>query len=1399
MAAEEVPLPDEMLPQREGELARLIQQALPTSKGNALGFLDGFMGMFGSKKAAPQPQGSAFPHPTRQPAQTEDITGNNRRKKGEEEELNAMGSRLKQMKTNFNEQEVTAQGYDSREAQSQTRSLGEKFGYAPQNDSNEDLGLTLAESIRRKISETAKPADEEDGPAQQQQPNSESWQNVPQPGFGGQPAGFAQGGPPGQNFAGGPPQGYSNAPAPGFAPPQGAFQGAGGNAPASGAPGFGQSPFDAPAQTAQPAMGWAAPAQDNNWGQQAPGAPAPGVQQGQPAQWGAAAWDQPATAGGASAPGIAGAADWGAPSPQPAPSNQWGGAPGTADGGAAWGAPQAPAQQNPSWGAPQPQPVAPDAGWAGGQQPQPVAAQNQGWAPEAKSDSWGQPAGPDWGSPPQAPQQPAPGGWDQPQQQQPAPGGWEQQQQQPAQPAWGQPTDANNWGNNGGTNGGGTPAPAISTPPSQPAPSIPPAPVAAAKADHKHHAFDLRAELVETGTWRAFAPVDPLSPKAPPALPKTESIPPPGGGSAPDASRWDVPIQDRMKGQNSGGSPAAAPPAAPAAFAPGGAPPPGQWAQPQQQPVQSGGQTAAAVEEPSHTKSGWDFPVYETDEQLTGSGWGPPQGQGTAPGQAQPAQQAHSVMDKLGNAIGDAARNSIPPQNAPAAGAPQAADSWELSIQERQQLQQQQMNAQQQPPQQFAPPQQAGGWGQPAQPAADQGWGAPAQQPAWGAPAPAPAPTPAPSPAPAAAPAPAADDGRQKLFAPIDDNAIDKLFNDNLGIQDGGPRANQAPAAPAAPEAPPWGAPQAPPPQAPAWGAPAAAAPAAPAWGAPAPTEPPVAPAWGAPAPAEAPAAPAWGAPAPAGPPAAPAWGAPAPAEAPAAPAWGAPAPAEPPAAPAWGAPAPAPSDPPAAPAWGAPAAAAPAAPAWGAAPAQTPPSPPSNGGGFGAPEVAPAPAQPAKGGGLFNLGDDDMDRLFGDNLGVNDQKVEAKPTSIPPAPAPAQPAWGQPPAQAPQQGQPAWGAPQGQPAAPAWGAPPAPQHEQAPPAAQAPAWGAPPPAPQQDQAQPAWGAPPAAQPPAQPAWGQPPSQPEGQAWAAPGQVPPSQTGWGAPPAAPGAEQPAPWGAPPAPPTPPPNPFAAMTTSQYGMQAQQQSPQISPIQSAPQAPPPPPPPPPPAPEVPQKPASAGLFSIDDSVIDKIFSDNLGVNDAPGRSKDATAAQQAPAVPPPKIEGVGRLDSRVDHNQDAGSGRISSIGKFLLDQKDFEKIGKMSNADLTDSSMKILTQEAAGELTSLLHHIAGQNAVVGSVIVGHDGLLIANTMPPEMDAESVGVWALGVYMNTQHVVRKMGQNIVHQIVSKTPKGYLVIADFGGGLLVVLSDGKDTDTLIPLMRSITQLIQ
>jgi len=268
--------------------------------------------------------------------------------------------------------------------------------------------------------------------------------------------------------------------------------------------------------------------------------------------------------------------------------------------------------------------------------------------------------------------------------------------------------------------------------------------------------------------------------------------------------------------------------------------------------------------------------------------------------------------------------------------------------------------------------------------------------------------------------------------------------------------------------------------------------------------------------------------------------------------------------------------------------------------------------------------------------------------------------------------------------------------------------------------------------------------------------------------------------------------------------------------------------------------PPPAPAQPAAAQPKGLFNIDDDAMDRLFADNLGVKDAdapkvnvnqavqsirdvaeatgaapaampgvpaamPGAPPGPQAPQMqaptpnAPAAPPPvRVEGMGRLASNTDSSGDTGSGKIASIGKFLLDQQDLTKIGNIAASDLSDSKMRILTLEAAQELQNLLAHIQQQPGVVGSVIVGHDGILIANSMPQDLESESIGIWALGVYLNTDTVIKKMGHKHVHQAVCRTPRGYLIIADFGGGILVTLSDGPETEKLIPLMRSITQLV-
>jgi predicted regulator of Ras-like GTPase activity (Roadblock/LC7/MglB family) len=267
-----------------------------------------------------------------------------------------------------------------------------------------------------------------------------------------------------------------------------------------------------------------------------------------------------------------------------------------------------------------------------------------------------------------------------------------------------------------------------------------------------------------------------------------------------------------------------------------------------------------------------------------------------------------------------------------------------------------------------------------------------------------------------------------------------------------------------------------------------------------------------------------------------------------------------------------------------------------------------------------------------------------------------------------------------------------------------------------------------------------------------------------------------------------------------------------------------------------------------------LFVIDDNMIDRIFTDALGVSDqanknvvsAPPSNKpqsmpseeekgDFSAAESsisvakeillssssAAAQPPmqeakknttkfgpvsptgyssgkQKIAGVGRLDDRAGPQGEPGSGRIASIGKFLLDNKDLEKIGRITASDLSDSNTRTLTLEANEELKNLLQQIDAQHGVTGTVIVGHDGLLIANTIAQDTDAESLGVWALGVYMGTSHVIEKLGDDHVRQIVSQTNQGYLIIANFGAGLLITLTNPIGLDSLLPLMRTITQLV-
>ncbi len=132
-------------------------EELPEPKENLLAVLRRFLQNLGVRRAAAQkartysqePSQSAFPHVSRH--HSEELPS----KKISEERLEEMRANSGKLKTFGKDYQDMAS--DSRKSQSTTRSLSEKFGMQSSiSNSAEEQPLTLAESIRRKISESQK-------------------------------------------------------------------------------------------------------------------------------------------------------------------------------------------------------------------------------------------------------------------------------------------------------------------------------------------------------------------------------------------------------------------------------------------------------------------------------------------------------------------------------------------------------------------------------------------------------------------------------------------------------------------------------------------------------------------------------------------------------------------------------------------------------------------------------------------------------------------------------------------------------------------------------------------------------------------------------------------------------------------------------------------------------------------------------------------------------------------------------------------------------------------------------------------------------------------------------------------------------------------------------------------
>lgn len=117
---------------------------------------------------------------------------------------------------------------------------------------------------------------------------------------------------------------------------------------------------------------------------------------------------------------------------------------------------------------------------------------------------------------------------------------------------------------------------------------------------------------------------------------------------------------------------------------------------------------------------------------------------------------------------------------------------------------------------------------------------------------------------------------------------------------------------------------------------------------------------------------------------------------------------------------------------------------------------------------------------------------------------------------------------------------------------------------------------------------------------------------------------------------------------------------------------------------------------------------------------------------------------------------------------------------------------------MFTFEAARELNEILKPIADCPKVLGYVVCGYDGMIIANTLSAEFDPETVAGCALVSYMNSHAIMKVLGFSKIKQSISLTTGGYLILADFGRGLLSVLVEELATNSLASLSEEIELIV-
>jgi uncharacterized protein len=157
------------------------------------------------------------------------------------------------------------------------------------------------------------------------------------------------------------------------------------------------------------------------------------------------------------------------------------------------------------------------------------------------------------------------------------------------------------------------------------------------------------------------------------------------------------------------------------------------------------------------------------------------------------------------------------------------------------------------------------------------------------------------------------------------------------------------------------------------------------------------------------------------------------------------------------------------------------------------------------------------------------------------------------------------------------------------------------------------------------------------------------------------------------------------------------------------------------------------------------------------------------------------------------------------GTMKTIGKLLIDNQAIENIikaGEQRKLGQNLATARIISQARGQGIMELLHKIDKYEGVFGSIIVGHDGLVMASTLKDGWDKDIMGALSTALLSTSNLTTKKLEIGKLRQMIMLTKSGNqektTVLTDVDVGILAVFVEETDISKIDGMLDIIHKTI-